>query len=82
MDGILFVDRSAYECEGQVANCWSPGVRDLDCPNSGYCCFNGCVAKCLEYAPKPVAKPQVRLHLPFDISSNTQVASLKKLRTN
>ena len=24
-----------------------PGVPDLDCPNSGLCCFNGCVNVCI-----------------------------------
>ncbi|TRY80549.1 hypothetical protein TCAL_10964 [Tigriopus californicus] len=49
--------RSPYECEGQVANCWSPGVPDLDCPGNGLCCDNGCVAKCLDYDPAPLRKP-------------------------
>ncbi len=30
-----------------VHTCWSPGVRDLDCPLSGLCCFDGCVNTCL-----------------------------------
>ncbi len=31
----------------QHDTCWSPGVRDLDCPLSGLCCFDGCVNSCL-----------------------------------
>ena len=33
--------------------CWSPGVPDLDCPNSGLCCFDGCSNKCVKSEEKP-----------------------------
>ena len=28
-------------------NCWSAGQFDLDCPQSGLCCFDGCANRCL-----------------------------------
>merc|ERR1712200_382777 len=34
------------ECEGRNSNCWSPGVRDLDCLDSALCCFDGCANVC------------------------------------
>ena len=52
---------------GQQSTCWSPGVRDLDCANQGYCCFNGCANVCegdgihaaplKTYPPEPVSAP-------------------------
>ncbi len=51
-------ERQAYECVGAKANCWSPGVRDTDCPAHGLCCFDGCVATCLDSTPvAPPYKP-------------------------
>ena len=38
--------KSDWECSGQSSTCWSPGVRDTDCPSHGLCCFNGCVNIC------------------------------------
>ena len=38
--------KTPYECTGQASTCWSPGVRDTDCPGHGLCCFNGCVNIC------------------------------------
>jgi len=38
----------ASSCIGKEANCWSAGVPDLDCPNSGLCCFDGCVNTCVD----------------------------------
>ena len=40
--------RSPAQCRGQRSNCWSPGVRDLDCPGSGLCCYDGCANKCVK----------------------------------
>ena len=34
------------ECRGRTSNCWSPGVRDLDCLDSALCCFDGCANVC------------------------------------
>ena len=45
--------RSPYECAGQSSTCWSPGVRDTDCPSNGLCCFNGCVNICGPPPPTP-----------------------------
>jgi len=34
-------------CSGQEHSvCWSPGEPDVDCPNNGICCFNGCSNQC------------------------------------
>ena len=37
---------SVSQCAGQVSNCWSVGEPDVDCPNLGLCCFNGCANVC------------------------------------
>ena len=36
------------ECGDTVSQCWSPGDTDPDCPDSGLCCFNGCVNVCMK----------------------------------
>jgi len=33
-------------CTGHLSTCWSPGVRDLDCPAQGLCCYDGCANTC------------------------------------
>jgi len=38
--------KTEAECEGTVATCWSRGVPDVDCPNFGLCCYDGCVNTC------------------------------------
>jgi len=43
---------SEEECAGAVSNCWSPGQRDTDCPDSGLCCNDGCSNNCID-GPKP-----------------------------
>lgn len=40
--------KSYSECRHVRPNCWSDGTYDLDCPNSGLCCFDGCANRCLE----------------------------------
>ena len=40
--------KPANSCLDKKANCWSAGVLDLDCPNSGLCCFDGCVNTCVD----------------------------------
>lgn len=30
----------------EQSTCWSPGELDVDCPNNGLCCFNGCTNQC------------------------------------
>ena len=37
---------SVTQCGGQLSNCWSVGEPDVDCPNMGLCCFNGCANVC------------------------------------
>jgi len=44
-------------CANAVSTCWSPGQRDIDCPQSGLCCFDGCANTCLT-GSKPVSRPQ------------------------
>jgi len=39
------------ECEGRSSNCWSVGVRDLDCIQSALCCFDGCANVCMGEGP-------------------------------
>ena len=34
-------------CLDSRPNCWSSDTYDLDCPNSGLCCFDGCHNRCL-----------------------------------
>ena len=40
-------------CRGgrQKSQCWSPGVRDTDCPNHGLCCYDGCAYTCYGEVP-------------------------------
>jgi len=45
--------KSPAQCKGQRSNCWSPGVRDLDCPASGLCCYDGCANTCVSSSPPP-----------------------------
>jgi len=40
-------DKLAGECSNATANCWSRGVADVDCPDFGLCCYDGCVNTCL-----------------------------------
>ena len=47
----------AGQCRGQVSQCWSPGVPDLDCPGSSLCCYDGCANVCVAPAPAPVPAP-------------------------
>jgi len=53
-------------CAGKTSSCWSPGVRDTDCPGHGLCCFDGCINVCLGQAapfvapvPPPLPPPVV-----------------------
>jgi len=56
-------------------NCWSAGQFDLDCPQSGLCCFDGCANRCLLTPPtdagqdlnqtKYLSPPQEELDLPL-----------------
>ena len=38
-------------CLDKTPSCWSQGQSDVDCPNFGLCCYDGCVASCLPPAP-------------------------------
>ena len=41
--------RRQSDCKNsKTPNCWSAGTYDLDCPNSGLCCFDGCVNRCVD----------------------------------
>jgi len=40
-------DKLPGQCSNATANCWSRGVADVDCPNFGLCCYDGCVNTCL-----------------------------------
>jgi len=44
--------KSEEECSNSTANCWSQGVPDVDCPDFGLCCFDGCVNTC-KLDPEP-----------------------------
>ena len=74
--------KSGKECYGyNRKKCWSPGVPDLDCPNSAPCCFDGCGNSCLLHkelshkpqGPKksssPISCP--KLHKPHDCNHST-----------
>jgi len=39
------------ECARTVSNCWSVGVRDVDCLDSALCCFDGCANRCQGRGP-------------------------------
>ena len=49
--------RAPAQCRGQRSTCWSPGVRDLDCPGSGLCCYDGCANTCVASAPRDPPPP-------------------------
>jgi len=38
--------KTEEQCSNSTANCWSRGVPDVDCPDFGLCCFDGCVNTC------------------------------------
>lgn len=44
---------TADQCRGRHSTCWSVGVPDLDCPDWGLCCFDGCANTCAGEAPPP-----------------------------
>jgi len=41
------IPKSPQQCKGKLSNCWSPGVRDTDCPKHGLCCYDGCANTCV-----------------------------------
>jgi len=45
------------QCAGQVNSCWAIGQADVDCPNHGLCCFNGCANVCAGAGPAPLPAP-------------------------
>ena len=49
--------RAPSQCRGQRSNCWSPGVRDTDCPGHGLCCYDGCANTCVVSSPPPRQPP-------------------------
>ena len=61
------------ECRGRTSNCWSPGVRDLDCLDSALCCFDGCANVCQGKGAKAgnglVAEKKEPAKLPVPTSS-------------
>ena len=38
-------------CLNKTPSCWSEGRSDVDCPGYGLCCYDGCVASCLQPGP-------------------------------
>ena len=40
-------------CVNKTSSCWSQGQPDVDCPDFGLCCYDGCVASCLRSPPAP-----------------------------
>ena len=52
--------RTPAQCRGQRSKCWSPGVRDTDCPGHGLCCYDGCANTCIaSRSPPPPAPPVI-----------------------
>ena len=47
----------ASECRGTKSTCWSPGVRDTDCPGHALCCFDGCANTCPDNPPVTTPTP-------------------------
>jgi len=45
------------QCAGQENSCWAIGQPDVDCPNYGLCCFNGCANVCSAEGPAPLPAP-------------------------
>ena len=48
---------TADQCVGRHSTCWSVGVPDLDCPDWGLCCFDGCANTCVGDTPPPPPLP-------------------------
>lgn len=42
---VVFL-KDGCSSQEQHSVCWSPGEPDVDCPNNGICCFNGCSNQC------------------------------------
>ena len=71
----LQLKRSHQACQNSQPNCWSAGQFDLDCPQSGLCCFDGCANRCLLTPPTDAGQdlnqtqylppPQEELELPL-----------------
>ena len=76
--------RRQSDCKNsKTPNCWSAGTYDLDCPNSGLCCFDGCVNRCVDEAgddlptynhfsgdSSPSYRPQSTYKSPEEIPNN------------
>ena len=76
--------RRQSDCKNsKPPNCWSAGTYDLDCPNSGLCCFDGCVNRCVDEPEEelssygqssvgnnPSYRPQSSYKNPEDIPNN------------
>lgn len=52
----IVAPRDPASCGGRTSQCWSPGVRDTDCPGHGLCCYDGCANIC-GGAPAPPPPP-------------------------
>eukprot|EP00092_Neocalanus_flemingeri_P015375 GFUD01016638.1.p1 GENE.GFUD01016638.1~~GFUD01016638.1.p1 ORF type:complete len:648 (-),score=103.17 GFUD01016638.1:526-2469(-) len=53
--------KSPRACKGQRSNCWSPGVKDTDCPGHGLCCYDGCANTCYaDTKPSPSNNQPIR----------------------
>jgi len=53
--------RTPRQCKGQRSTCWSPGVKDTDCPGHGLCCYDGCANTCYsDTKPSPSNNQPIR----------------------
>jgi len=57
--------KTEQQCANATANCWSRGVPDVDCPDFGLCCFDGCVNTCY-VAPEETEEEEEEEDLEYD----------------
>jgi len=60
----IVAPRDPASCGGRTSQCWSPGVRDTDCPGHGLCCYDGCANICGGAPAPPPPPPPPRVVVP------------------
>ena len=70
-------------CINSRPNCWSSDTFDLDCPNSGLCCFDGCHNRCLTPAyTKTTFRPSFNYSIPLHKEVVAEAVGQKEVDNN
>ena len=70
-------------CASSRPNCWSSDTFDLDCPNSGLCCFDGCHNRCLIPAyTKTTFRPSFNYSIPLHKEVVAEAVGQKEVDNN